>query len=95
MAERYNLYDAYIFSSFKYPQNLYLIFAGPVQRNSKKMSFIFWPYCFKCFTLSIGFGIEDLRRPAANDNIFKLFFLHPFLAPTIYNNTIKNKFDIG
>ena len=23
------------------------------------------------------------------------FFLHPFLASTIYNNTIKNKFDIG
>ena len=37
----------------------------------------------------------DLRRYAANDKIFKLFFLHPFLASTIYNNTIKNKFDIG
>ena len=36
-----------------------------------------------------------LRRSAANDKIFKLFFLHPFLASTIYNNTIKNKFDIG
>ena len=36
-----------------------------------------------------------LRRYAANDKIFKLFFLHPFLASTIYNNTIKNKFDIG
>ena len=36
-----------------------------------------------------------LRRSAANDNIFKLFFLHPFLASTIYNNTIKNKFNIG
>ena len=35
------------------------------------------------------------RRSAANDKIFKLFFLHPFLASTIYNNTIKNKFDIG
>ena len=38
---------------------------------------------------------HDLRRYAANDKIFKLFFLHPFLASTIYNNTIKNKFDIG
>ena len=37
----------------------------------------------------------DLRRYAANDKIFKLVFLHPFLASTIYNNTIKNKFDIG
>ena len=37
----------------------------------------------------------NLRRSAANDKIFKLFFLHPFLASTIYNNTIKNKFDIG
>ena len=36
-----------------------------------------------------------LRRYAANDKIFKLFFLHPFLASTIYNNTVKNKFDIG
>ena len=41
------------------------------------------------------FGDLDLRRYAANDKIFKLFFLHPFLASTIYNNTIKNKFDIG
>ena len=40
------------------------------------------------------FGI-DLRRSAANDKIFKLFFLRPFLASTIYNNTIKSKFDIG
>ena len=38
---------------------------------------------------------HHLRRYAANDKIFKLFFLHPFLASTIYNNTIKNKFDIG
>ena len=38
---------------------------------------------------------HSLRRYAANDKIFKLFFLHPFLASTIYNNTIKNKFDIG
>ena len=30
-----------------------------------------------------------LRRSAANDKIFKLFFLHPFLASTIYDNTIK------
>ena len=37
----------------------------------------------------------DLRRYAANEKIFKIFFLHPFLASTIYNNTIKNKFDIG
>ena len=37
----------------------------------------------------------NLRRSSANDKIFKLFFLHPFLASTIYNNTIKNKFDIG
>ena len=36
-----------------------------------------------------------LRRYAANDKIFKLFFLHSFLASTIYNNTIKNKIDIG
>ena len=36
-----------------------------------------------------------LRRCAANDKIFKLFFLHPFLPSTIYNNTTKNKFDIG
>ena len=39
--------------------------------------------------------INILRRSAANDKIFKLFFLHPFLASTIYNNKIKNKFDIG
>ena len=39
--------------------------------------------------------ISRLRRYAANDKIFKLFFLHPFLASTIYNNTSKNKFDIG
>ena len=36
-----------------------------------------------------------LRRSAANDKIFIFFFLHPFLAATIYDNTIKNKFDIG
>ena len=36
-----------------------------------------------------------LRRSAANYKIFKLFFLHPFLASTIYNNTIKKKIDIG
>ena len=40
-------------------------------------------------------GKRQLRRYAANDKIFKLFFLYPFLASTIYNNTIKNKFDIG
>ena len=40
-------------------------------------------------------SFTHLRRYAANDKIFKLFFLHPFLASTIYNNTIKNKFDIG
>ena len=40
-------------------------------------------------------AIYGLRRYAANDKIFKLFFLHPFLASTIYNNSIKNKFDIG
>ena len=44
---------------------------------------------------SFAYFICDLRRSAANDKIFKLFFLHPFLASTIYNNTIKNKFDIG
>ena len=38
---------------------------------------------------------KELRRSAANDNLFKLFFLHPFLASKIYNNTIKNKSDIG
>ena len=38
---------------------------------------------------------DDLRRYAANDKIIKLFFLHHFLASTIYNDTIKNKFDIG
>ena len=37
---------------------------------------------------------KRLRRYAANDKIFKLFFLHSFLASTINNNTIKNKFDI-
>ena len=40
-------------------------------------------------------GVFILRRSAANDKIFKKIFLHPFLASTIYNNTIKNKFDIG
>ena len=40
-------------------------------------------------------NFHQLRRYAANDKTFKLFFLHPFLASTIYNNTIKNKFDIG
>ena len=44
---------------------------------------------------TIMLGDFNLRRYAANDKIFKLFFLHPFLASTIYNNTIKNKFDIG
>ena len=43
----------------------------------------------------INVARATLRRSAANDNIFKLFFLHPFLASTIYNNTIKDKFDIG
>ena len=38
---------------------------------------------------------DDLRRSAANDNIFKLFLLHPFSASAIYNNTIENKFGIG
>ena len=47
----------------------------------------------KCIILF--FDEIHLRRYAANDKIFKLFFLHPFLASTIYNNTIKNKFDIG
>ena len=42
-----------------------------------------------------AFKLVHLRRYAANDKIFKLFFIHPFLASTIYNNTIKNKFDIG
>ena len=45
--------------------------------------------------LPVGDNVEHLRRSAANDKIFKLFFLHPFLASTINNNTIKNKFDIG
>ena len=36
-----------------------------------------------------------LRRSAANDNEFKLFFLHPFLASKIYNKTFKTKSNIG
>ena len=44
---------------------------------------------------TIMLGDFNLWRYAANDKIFKLFFLHPFLASTIYNNIIKNKFDIG
>ena len=36
-----------------------------------------------------------LRRSAANDNLFKLFFLHPFLASKIFNNTFKNKSNVG
>ena len=47
------------------------------------------------FSYQSDFFQSALRRSAANDKIFKLFFLHPFLASTIYNNTIKNKFDIG
>ena len=49
------------------------------------------------FYILIAIFVERrfLRRSAANDKIFKLFFLHPFLASTIYYNTIKNKFDIG
>ena len=39
--------------------------------------------------------IMYLRRSAAGDKIFQLFFLHPFLALAIYNNTIEDKFDIG
>ena len=49
----------------------------------------------KLFTGTLSIKLNQLRRSAANDKIFKLFFLHPFLASTIYNNTIKNKFDIG
>ena len=48
----------------------------------------------KCFHEAAS-SIDLLRRYAANDKIFKPFFVHPFLASTIYNNTIKNKFDIG
>ena len=29
----------------------------------------------------------SLRRAAANENLFKLFFLHPFLESKIHNNT--------
>ena len=41
------------------------------------------------------FHIKCLRRSAANENLFKLFFLHPFLASTIHNNTFKTKSNIG
>ena len=42
------------------------------------------------FTFKLGKLLQShLRRYAANDKIFKLFILHPFLASTIYNNTIK------
>ena len=30
-----------------------------------------------------------LRRSAAMENLFKLLFLHPFLASKIHNNTFK------
>ena len=45
-----------------------------------------------CFGISFR---TVLRKSAVNDNIFKQIFLHPFLASTIYKNTIKNKFVIG
>ena len=32
-------------------------------------------------------SVFTLRRSAANEKIFKLFFLHPFLASTIYITT--------
>ena len=34
-----------------------------------------------------------LRSSAVNDNLLKLFFLDPFLASKIYNNTFKNKYE--
>ena len=36
-----------------------------------------------------------LRRSAANEFLFKLFFLHPFLASKIHYNTFKTKSNIG
>ena len=37
-------------------------------------------------------GTTVLRGSAANDNLFKLFFLHLFFASKIYNNTFKSNF---
>ena len=39
--------------------------------------------------------LDTLRRSAANENLFKLFFLHPVLASKIHNNTFKTKSNIG
>ena len=38
---------------------------------------------------------RSLRRTADNEKFFNLFFLHPFLASKIHNNTFKNKSNIG
>ena len=40
-------------------------------------------------------GINELRRSAANDNLFKLFFLHLFFTSKIYTKTFKTKIGIG
>ena len=39
----------------------------------------------------VDFQKNALRRSAANDNLFKLFFLHPILASKIYINTVKKQ----
>ena len=67
---------------------------GPESFTSKRLDFLFYVSVFLSFSSANDIKF-NLRRSAANDKIFKLFFLHPFLASTIYNNTIKNKFDIG
>ena len=43
----------------------------------------------------ITMGNIILKRTAANDTLFKLFFSHPFLASKIYINTFKTKSNIG
>ena len=40
-------------------------------------------------------GLISLRRSAANENLFKLVFLHPFLASKIHKNTFKTISNIG
>ena len=62
----------------------------------REFSFLlYFRLCKDKHLVSVFLYCIHLRRSAAKDKIFKLFFLHPFLASTIYNNTIKNIFDIG
>ena len=49
------------------------------------------------FLIAVGsiYIISALRESAANDNLFKVFFLHLLFASKLYNNTFKTKIAIG